>query len=139
MNHASSLVLINEVRLDNLNGKLLNKNLKQSNKSEIYIDEYKLLVYKSDPLIDSKMQQSSENASFNTLKVIAISILIISLIQSFLYIFIIPNNLGSIHKAEAFFIVFGWNMLFNSIIFMPGIIKVIANYLNKAFTAYRYL
>ena len=139
MNQATKLVLKNEIKQNCLYEELLNKGSKQSSKKQIYIDEYKLLDYKSDLIIDSKTEQHSKNASFNTLKVITISILIISLIQSFLYSFIIPNNLGLLHKSEAFFIVFGWNMLFNSIVFIPGIIKIIANYLNQAFTAYRYL
>ena len=139
MNQASKVVLINEIKKDCLYEEVLNKGSKQSSKNQIYIDEYKLLDYKSDLIVDSKIEQHSKNASFNTLKVIVKSVLIISLIQSFLYAIIIPNNLSLIHKAEAFFIIFGWNILFNSVFFIPGIIKFIAIYSNEAFTAYKYL
>ena len=139
MTQASKLVLINERKYKFLNEDLFNKDSNKSNKNQIYVDECKLLDYKSDLFIEPKIKQTSKITSFNTLKVIAISVLIISLIQSFLYGFIIPNNSGLINKAEAFFIIFGWSMLFNSIFFIPGIIKLIVNYLNVAFTAYKYL
>jgi len=136
---ASKLVLINEERINHLSQRPLFSDSKTSSRSIIYIDEYKLLDYKSDLLIDSNIKQSSKNASLGTLKVIAFSISLISLFQGLLYVFIIPNSLTWMNKLGAFFIIFGWSILFNSIFFMPGIIRIIASYLNEALIAYRYL
>ena len=139
MTQASKLVLISEENVNYLSEEPQLRNLKTPNKSKVYIDEYKLLDYKSELLIDSKIEQSSKNTSLSNLKIIAISISMISLFQSLLYVYIIPNSLNWINKLGAFFIIFGWSMLFNSIIFTPGLIRTIASYLNEAFIAYKYL
>ncbi|MEJ2293440.1 MAG: hypothetical protein P8Y23_01570 [Candidatus Lokiarchaeota archaeon] len=139
MTQKASLVILTGEETEELQKKLLFDDFILYNKNQIYIDEYKLLDYKLDPLKESNVHQSSQNGSFNTLKVIGITILISSLIQTILYIFVIPNYLNWSDKLLDSVIIFGWSILFNFIFFAPEILKKLAKYMNKAFTAYEYL
>ncbi|MFW9929892.1 MAG: hypothetical protein ACFFD1_10910 [Candidatus Thorarchaeota archaeon] len=139
MTQNARLVLLTNEEAEKLEVKSLIYDFKVYKKNQNYIDEYKLLDYKLDPLAESNVHQSSKNSSFNALNVISIAILISSLIQTIIYIFVIPNNLNWSDKMLDSVIVFGWTILFNFVLFMPEIIKKLAEYLNKAFTAYNYL
>ncbi len=110
-----------------------------SNRDQVYIDDFKLLDYNSDLSIDPNRQQKSRSSSLTKLKFMIITIFISSLIQSILYVFIIPNRFSWSDKVVAFFLVFIWILLFNTTFFIPGAIKIIANYLNKAFADYECL
>lgn len=136
MTQKAKLIIINDNKEKNLENIGLTNDLKSSNRKKIYIDDFIHLDYKSAIIVDSNVSQSSKSDSFNSIKVISIVIIISSLIQTILYIFIFPNNLNWSNKIFQFLIVFGWIILFNFIIFMPSVLKIIANYLNKALTAY---
>ena len=110
-----------------------------SNRDQIYIDDYKVLDYNSELSIEPNSKQKSKNSSLTKLKVMIIIIFISSLIQSILYVFIFPNRFNWPDKVVAFFLIFIWVFLFNSAFFIPGAIKIIANYLNEAFADYECL
>jgi len=139
MTQTANLFLLNEEKEKYLDIESSIKNFDLSEEKKVYIDECKLLNYKSELLFESTKQKPHKSESISNLKVITITILLSSIIQSILFVFIIPNGLSLAEKMGAYFLVFGWIMLFNSIFFIPGVLKIVSNYLNEAFTAYEYL
>ena len=110
-----------------------------SNRDQIYIDDYKVLDYNSELSIEPNSKQKSKNSSLTKLKVMIITIFVSSLTQSILYVFILPNRFSWPDKVVPFLLIFFWVLLFNSAFFIPGAIKIIANYLNEAFADYECL
>jgi len=139
MTQTTNLVFYDEKRNNNLDEEQIQCNYKLLNKNRVYIDEFKLLDDKSEISIESNQQKSSKSESISDLKVITITILLSSIIQSILFVFIIPNSLSLADKMGTYFLVFGWTILFNTIFFIPGVLKIVVNYFNEAFTAYEYL
>lgn len=140
MMQAAKLVFIEEDEDNfNVNLKAMSRVSKPSYKSPNLSDEFKLLEYKSELLFDYENETSPKIESCNNLKAISIAIVLCSLVQTILFVFVIPNNLSLVNKINAFFIVFGWTFLLNNIFFMPKTIRVVANYLNQAFTDYECL
>ena len=135
MTETVKLALMNKAE-ENADFKSSISDTEMSNKDQVYIDDFKLLEYKSELSIEPNSKQVSYNNSLAKLKAMIIIIFISSLIQSTLYVFILPNQFNWPDKIVSFFLVFIWILLFNSIFFIPGIIKIIVKYLNEAFTDY---
>lgn len=110
-----------------------------SNRDQVYIDDFKVLDYNSELSIEPNSKQKSKSSSLTKLKVMIITIFISSLIQSILYVFILPNRFSWPDNVIPFFLIFLWILLFNTAFFIPGAIKIIANYLNNAFADYECL
>jgi hypothetical protein len=138
MTKTAKLVLMNkEKAFANLES--LISDFEISNRDQVYIDDYKVLDYNSELSIESNNKQKSKNSSLTKLKVMIITIFVSSLTQSILYVFILPNRFSWPDKVVPFLLIFFWVLLFNSAFFIPGAIKIIANYLNEAFADYECL
>jgi len=84
-------------------------------------------------------KQKDDVNPLNNIKVILIITFLGSALQSFIFVFILPNNLIWPNNLLTFFIVIGWSMLFNCILFIPSVIKFIVGYFNEALTDYECL
>ncbi len=135
MTEMAKLALINKKKEDADLMSLIS-DFEVNNRKQVYIDDYKLLDRKSEYSSESINKQKLKRRPLAKLKVMILIIFISSLTQTILYVFILPNSFSWPDKVVPFFLVFIWIMLFNTTFFIPGVVKIIANYLNEAFTDY---